>query len=244
MCLLRDKYLFYKYLSSFNIPTPKVFAVYKFGKLYDTELNEIKEEILYDKNVFFLKDIGGQCASFVKHIKNYDDFCRVKPTLNGCYILQEALKQNEILNKLNPYAINTLRIVTAINEYDEPYVFSSVLRIGTSKTGNVDNWAAGGIAVGVSDCGNLKNIGFYKKNEKTTVHPDTGVLFSEFSIPEYHEAVNLVLHAHKCFYGIKVIGWDVAFTENGPFIIEGNDNWEISLMQACNGGLKDKWNMI
>lgn len=242
--MLRDKYLFYKYLSSFNIPTPKVFAVYKFGKLYDTELNEIKVDILFDKKDYFLKDIGGQCASFVKHIKTYDDFCRIKPDLDGCYILQEALKQGDNLNQLNPSAINTLRIVTVFDGYNEPYIFSSVLRIGTKKTGNVDNLAVGGIAVGISDDGSLKSIGYYKKNEKTTIHPDTHISFKGFKIYEYNKAVNMVLNAHKKFYGIKAIGWDVAFTENGPFIIEGNDNWEISFMQACNGGLKEKWNNV
>ena len=38
---------------------------------------------------------------------------------------------------------------------------------------------------------------------------------------------------------IHSIGWDIAFTENGPIFIEGNDNWEITGIQATNGGMKE-----
>lgn len=31
-----------------------------------------------------------------------------------------------------------------------------------------------------------------------------------------------------------MIGWDIAITQDGPVIIEGNDNMDIDLPQACN----------
>ena len=89
----------------------------------------------------------------------------------------------------------------------------------------------------------LKDIGFYKPpfGLKSDHHPDSGVYFSGFKIPMYKEAVELVVKAHKALYGIHSIGWDVAFTIDGPILIEGNDNWAISLMQACDRPLKTEW---
>lgn len=145
------------------------------------------------------------------------------------------------MNVINPNAINTYRIVTVNKGDGKPYLFSGILRVGTSKTGNVDNWAAGGLAIGVNEkTGYLQKYGFYKPRHgtKEEVHPDTGVRFSEFKAPQFEEAVRIAIEAHKHLFGIRTIGWDIAITENGPVFIEGNDSWEISLMQACNGGLK------
>ena len=47
----------------------------------------------------------------------------------------------------------------------------------------------------------------------------------------------MVVELHKVMFRSHSIGWDVAITENGPVIIEGNDRWEISLIQAVHGGL-------
>ena len=94
---------------------------------------------------------------------------------------------------INSKAINTLRIIT-INQNGSPYVLSSLLRVGTSKSGNVDNWAAGGLAVGINKTGYLKDWGYYKPIHglKACIHPDTQVVFSQFKVPMYQEALDLI----------------------------------------------------
>lgn len=37
--------------------------------------------------------------------------------------------------------------------------------------------------------------------------------------------------AMNVFYGMKTIGWDIAFTEEGPIIIEANNGWGIAAHQ-------------
>ena len=76
---------------------------------------------------------------------------------------------------------------------------------------------------------------------KAEKHPDTNIQFSDFLVPQFEEAKQLCIKAHKVFNSIHSIGWDVAVTENGPCLIEGNDNWEISMMQACDKPLKAQW---
>ena len=146
------------------------------------------------------------------------------------------------MDVINPASLNTLRIVT-INKGENTYVLSSLLRIGTAKTGNVDNWAAGGLAIGINDDGYLKKYGFYKPTFglKTDIHPDTNVVFTEFAVPMYKEACNLACKAHKVFYDVRAIGWDIAISKDGPIFVEGNDNFEISLQQACDKPLKAEW---
>lgn len=242
--LLRDKYLFYKYLASNGIPVAKVFGILDHGKLLTAEMNEFDEGVFRQKENYFIKSIDGECASFVKRVKNFEEYQEVYSQMDHSqrYILQESLVQCDEMNRLNPCSINTLRIVT-VKKGDEVSILTALLRVGTQKTGNVDNWAAGGFAIGIEDNGYLKEFGFYKPQygQKADRHPDTGILFSEFEMPMYEEAKALVCKAHSTLYGIHSIGWDVAFTKDGPVLIEGNDNWEISLMQACDRPLRADW---
>ena len=243
IAILRDKLLFYKFLSQMKVPTPDVFAVYYHGQLYSTNMLRVPEETLENEEDYFLKDIGGECASFVKHVKDHNE---LKQLLlkhpNGTYILQKRAEQCGEMDRINPYSINTIRLVTVMKD-GEPTAFSAVLRVGTSKTEWVDNWAHGGLSIGVEDNGFLKKYGYYKPQygTKASSHPDTGIVFSEFQIPHYSQIVQSAIDLHRALYGIHSIGWDIAVTDEGACFIEGNDNWEISLMQACNGGLKTKW---
>ena len=89
--------------------------------------------------------------------------------------------------------------------------------------------------------GKLKKYGFYKpgKGTKTAFHPNSNLFFEDYLLPYWQEILNSAIKFHEKLRGLHSIGWDVAITENGPVFIEGNDNWELSLMQACNGGLNN-----
>lgn len=243
VCLLRDKFLFYRYMNSMGMPVPEVFAIIKNGQVFNADLMQMPVDTLKNEKEYFIKDVDGECASFVKRIHGYNDLLGIIKDINhGTYILQRSIQQSEEMSKINPKAVNTLRIITVYNA-GEPYVLSALLRVGTENSGNVDNWAAGGLAIGIEETGHLKQYGLYKpgRGTKDSVHPDTGVVFSEFEIPSLKEAFDIACAAHRCFYGIGAIGWDIAITPDGPCFIEGNDNFEITLMQACDRPLKAAW---
>lgn len=240
--LLRDKYAFYRYMRSCGIPVIDIIAICNRGRLFTTDFEPLSEESFRKEKDYFVKESAGECASFVKHFDDYDAFTAGMKGRNGLHIIQRRLRQCAELDRLNPAAINTLRIVT-VNK-GEPYLFSAVLRVGTEMSGSVDNWSVGGFAVGIHEDGTLKQYAYTKpgyNNMKIERHPDTGVVFSEFKVPMYREAVQLVCRAHRQFYDIQTIGWDVAITEEGPIIVEGNDNWAINLHQVCDGPLRREW---
>ena len=242
ICLLRDKLLFYEFLKFNNFNTPEVIALIKNKKVYDITHNFIGDIALKYLKDYFIKERKGECASFVRHIKDYKEFEEVKNELVGSYIVQKRISQTEATSLINSKSINTLRIVT-IKKGDNYSIFSSLLRVGTNKSNYVDNWAAGGVAIGINDDGSLKEYGFYKPQYGTKIskHPDSDITFKDYKINHYDSIKNKALELHKCFDNVHSIGWDIAITESGPCFIEGNDNWEISLMQACNEPLKKKW---
>lgn len=244
-CLFEDKFLFDRMMRSVGAPTPKVFGFIQNGQVYDPDLNSISIDDLADRKDFFLKDAYGICGNLVKHVADYQSFTDLFASLpkDGAYVLQERVCQCAEENRLFPGSVNTVRLITARRRNGETYLFAKLQRIGSSISNNVDNWAAGGIAVGIEDSGCLKRWGFFKYmyGRKTETHPDTGVRFSEFKVPMLDEAIKLVVSLHRYFYNLCSIGWDVALTENGPVIIEGNENWDMALAQVCDRPLRKEY---
>lgn len=213
---------------------------------------------LYPELDAFAKLINGECAKGVYKIQivnsnilldgTHKEIDYVRNEFRGKrFIVQQRISQHQNISAIFPNAVNTIRLVTVYDKKTKTVKpLSAVLRVGTGKN-HVDNWAAGGLAIGIDLAkGCLLKYGFYKPafGTKTTIHPDTGIEFDGYEIPFFKDAVSLALRCHDYLYGIHSIGWDIAITSDGPCIIEGNDNWEISLMQACNGGLLEQFKTL
>ena len=254
-CLLRDKLLFNIYMETLGFPIPRLIGGGTILnettiEFFDANLNAVSQNFFKSNKDYFFKDLNGECASFVKHVDNYCDFQEIleqfiKTTIKfpRKFILQETIHQHHAITKLNKTSINTLRIVT-IKSQGNYKVLAAGIRIGNSKTHNVDNWAAGGIFVYIDeDTGILSPRGVFKPKFGTTdIKTENGTLFENYVVPYFKEAKDIACKAHKYFYNIDSIGWDIAITESGPVFIEGNDNWEISLIQgAGRKGLRKEW---
>ncbi len=258
ICLLRDKDIFGRIMTSLGIPITRNIAIIKRHRVLSEEgelLHEDLEQFVRQNAPVFIKQVNGECGDGVFSVSCCDGALSVNgrpcgdlsSELNGAatYVVQPALVQHPELSRLYPRAVNTMRIVTVRNPEGEIEIFSTVLRVGAHGS-EVDNWAQGGLSLGVKEDGSLADCGFHKPGYGTTrtSHPDTRVVFSTFRIPFYQESKELCIKAHNAIKGIHSIGWDVAVTEHGPVIIEGNDNWEISIIQVCNGGLREPFDRL
>ena len=72
----------------------------------------------------------------------------------------------------------------------------------------------------------------------TTVIPGTDRSFLGFELPHWPAVKDLALRAAAAFPWARAIGWDIAITESGPVLLEGNERWSPSLIQMpAPGGL-------
>lgn len=257
----QDKFYFYLFLSRLGFRTPKVFVFIKnknvlyADKSYKIDKTKSINEQL--KHVFskdidaFAKPSDGMLGRGVFKLliksgtiyidgeqKGVDELIDI--VLSADYIIQERIIQHEKMSALCPSSVNTIRLQTVMDKDGNVIPFGPGVRIG--RIGSlVDNWALGGVFVGIdSETEKLKDIGILKPKygTKVTEHPDTHVLFKGYDIPYYKEAERMVVDLHKSMYRNHSIGWDIAITADGPIIIEGNDRWEISLIQAVHGGME------
>lgn len=100
------------------------------------------------------------------------------------------------------------------------------LRLGITK--NVDNLASGGIAAAVDEKSGIVNTaGFYSDLTKSPElnHPISGMPIKGYQIPYWSEIIQMVKEVAMLHPQNRSIGWDIAITENGPELIEGNHDW-------------------
>lgn len=256
----QDKFYFYLFLSRVGIPTPKVYCFIKNGQvLYmdnafavDKTLNskeQLKELLFHDIDAF-AKPSDGMMGKGVFRLQVKESVAYVNGEahdindlidilLSADYLLQETITQHEALSKLCSSSVNTIRLQTVMDKNGDVIPFGAMIRIGREGS-SVDNWAKGGVIVGINDDGKLKNIGFLKPKYGTTTieHPDSHIVFDGYEVPFYKDAVNKAVELHKIMYRSHSIGWDIAITKDGPVFIEGNDRWEVSMVQAVHGGMK------
>ncbi len=145
---------------------------------------------------------------------------------NGFDIVEEYIEQHPLLMKLSPSAVNTVRIFTQLNSLGEVVILGSRLRISVNSP--VDNMAAGNIAAPIDDStGVLTGPAVYSditRNDED-IHPITGTRVEGFKVPFWPETIALAKSAAARHPQNRSIGWDIAVTENGPDLIEGNHDW-------------------
>ena len=261
--IIGDKFLFNVFLERFGIPTPKVFLFVKdkaplyISPLFDVDKSlsgegQLKQFFSYDmdafakpsdgqlgKGVFSLKIIGGKIYVDNKETTKESLISKI---LSTDYLVQECIYQHPKMAELCSSTINSIRLQTVMDKDGCVHPFGAGLRIGREGS-SVDNWAKGGVFVGIDmEKGRLMEKGFLKPQFGTSTleHPDTHMVFKNYDIPFYKEAESLAVKLHGFLYRCHSVGWDIAITEKGPVFIEGNGLWEISLVQAVHGGLKEK----
>ncbi len=246
--ILKDKQIFSNYFTSFNIPVLKNKYLIKNNKMVDLDNHykvTVDEFLENNTGQYFCKVIDGECGIGAFSFGINDDktitingivssYDKLKGLMLNNYIVQEIVKQNNEMNKIYPQSVNTIRIVTINNHRDDIYISNAQFRCGVD--GNItDNWARGGISIGINvNNGKLFEYGVYKPGYGTLTknHPNTKFVFMNYKLPFWGEVKNLVINAHYHIDKLYTIGWDVAILESGPIIIEGNENWEISHCQA------------
>lgn len=192
-----------------------------------------------------LKSSDGQCGEGIevvnlKEFKEKELFEKLKNTDND--LIEEFIVQHDDLMKLSPAGLNTVRIFTQLDKNDKMVILGARLRITIDSY--VDNLAAGNIAAYINiESGIVDGPGVYsditKKEEK--FHPITNTKIKGFKIPFWNESLQMVNEAALLYKENRSIGWDVAITNNGPELLEGNHNWCKLLWQLpVKKGLKQE----
>ncbi len=150
---------------------------------------------------------------------------------NRDMLLEQVIVQHRELAAFNPASTNVPRLNTMVDGQGNVHVFSAFLRTGAGDA-VVDNLGAGGMAAHIDvDTGVVTTPAIDMHRREYIVHPLSGQVFPGFRVPRWEEAKSAVIAAAREVPGMRYIGWDVAVTDDGVCLIEGNDRADICVRQ-------------
>lgn len=172
---------------------------------------------------FIVKPIDGLCGKGVELIKtNGQDLKSIYDTLisNEQLLLEERIKQHRAINEIYDGSINTIRIVT-LNKNGKVSIMFRAMRIG-NKGKVVDNFNNGGLLAVIDEDGVIRKPVLDKDNNVYTKHPMTNTSIVGFKIPRFNEIISLCEKLALVTPEIGLTGWDIAVSDDGLDVVEGN----------------------
>lgn len=232
------KYRSYKAMRIFNNP--------QFQYIYDDKVefnrhfsNYVKRNWIYCKeatydeiNAFLIANIriivkplnqskGRGIFVLDRNISNEE---HIRSFIKKDILLEQFIVQHPQMSFDN-MSVNTIRVNTILDSKGDVHVIKAALRCGVGNS-VVDNYSAGGVVYPINiEYGRIEGAGVGKSNQfnrSIFVHPGTSMFMVGKEIPFWNETLEMVNNAAKELPQIRFVGWDVAITNDGPELVEGN----------------------
>lgn len=255
--LLDDKVVFRKVIG-LVLPVPCHLGVIARG-----ELIQIANEgtvgigsLFKDQAAFVVKPVRGGGGSFVYVFERNGDRWNINGNpisagsaevllrSLGSYIVEKRVCNGRYSGIINPTTLNTIRILTMVDPRNgQAFIATAIHRFGTSRSAPADNWTQGGLSVALDvDTGRLgcgATCPVDGELEWRSHHPETGARIEGVVVPGWARIRREILKCAEIFAHIPYVGWDVAASEDGFVVIEGNSNTDVNLLQIHGPLLRD-----
>ncbi len=141
---------------------------------------------------------------------------------HGGILLEECLVNHQNLKQFSKEALSTVRIIT-LKHPEYVQVLGAFLRFNPGP-GITDNLSGGGCASPIDPASGKIYRGIVDVTKDTigTRHP-TGFEVIGYQLPYWPETLRLVEQAAQELADVRFTPWDVAITDKGPYLIEGNN---------------------
>jgi hypothetical protein len=254
--LLDNKLAFHMMMQPFAEHLPECFALARAGRLLplrrsdDAPKLRLSDYARREGRVVLKRTIGhgGRGIEFVRHVGG-DRF-----EVNGTpqtpaeldqrihrrhdVLVCEAVEQHSVFARLYPRTTNSVRVLTFWgDDIDAPFVGAATVTFGTSHSYPVDR---GGIvapidlSTGIIGEGSCRRTGV-----RTHSHTETGERIEGQPVPHWKELTENLLQIVRSLPHLPYVGWDIAVTEDGFKILEGNNCPAILFIQSFQPLLRD-----
>jgi glutathione synthase/RimK-type ligase-like ATP-grasp enzyme len=154
---------------------------------------------------------------------------------DGLILVEEYLVQHEKMNELYDKSVNTLRVITFLDD-NGVHILKTILKIGNG--GFVDNFSSGGMYTFVDDKGKVFVPAIDEAGNVFDTHPISKTKIVGFEIPNFDEVYDLISKIGKVNDKVRYVGWDIALSQKGPILIEGNPYSGIFQVKPSISGIK------
>ena len=152
-------------------------------------------------------------------------------------IVQPRETNHAAIKEISNGALCTARLTTSTDPNGNIHQILPTFRMPCGQS-CVDNFFQGNLVASIGlASGKLAKV-FHRSPDgivqPVQQHPDTGTTISGTQLPFWKRTVNLAERAQRLFPEFKFIGWDIAFTERGPVLVEGNILFGTEAMQVAH----------
>ncbi len=174
---------------------------------------------------------SGFIDAFGKHHQAEDIYHGLHSDPNyGSFVIQERLANHEELARLSrARGLQTARVITLVDRQGVPQVVHACLKavVGDNIIDNHCDGQTGNLVVDIDlSTGRLRDavIGTRDGSGSKTIAapPDTQIPFAGYQVPMWSKVCDLARAAALHVFPLRTVGWDIAITPKGLFIIEGN----------------------
>lgn len=177
---------------------------------------------------FIVKPLSSACGWGIQIINGFDDAASLWNDLtkkycskyDGGFIAEELIQQVDEMKRIHPESVNTVRITT-LRMNDRVEIIYPFFRAGRGKN-VVDNGGSGGLLCAIDKATGKVAATIDEDGNRYDIHPDTGLPLIGFQIPRWNEALNLAKELAQVVPSNRFTGWDLALTESGWIMVEGN----------------------
>lgn len=171
------------------------------------------------ETALWLKPVTGSNGVRNRAISSWDDIDFFDPSL----LVQAYQSNHPALEQFSNSSLIVLRILSGKSKDEHIHIIAASLHMPFGASQLSHDGLIGRIE---QKSGELKSVRFPDKTYRPVLkHPDTHEDFDTLLLPDWSDAIDIVKTAHSHLNGYIFIGWDVAFTPNGPVLIEGNSSW-------------------
>ncbi len=161
---------------------------------------------------------------------------------DGLVVAEKTIAQHEAMAKLHPQSVNTLRIIT-IKMKDRTVNFYPFIRVGLGDA-FVDNGGAGGAICALDPETGVVVGAATEERVFYTEHPDTHEPLVGFRVPYYEQAVELAKELAEVVPQCRLVGWDLALTEDGWDLVEANTGPTVLVQIASQVGVRRQYEAL
>jgi hypothetical protein len=245
--IFRNKYIQKKILNHLNLPTANLITTIGEGleisnqKQLNLFLGLIEKDIVFKKingtggdGFLFISPRGENFLAGDKILSRTDIWNYVVGKARNFkrgYMIEEKITNTDPIQDIHPASLNSYRVImikTNDNKWHNPCCY---LNIGRDRK-QFDN---GQISV-FSDLSGKSSFAYdYTDSRLITHHPNTGKPLVGIHLDGYQQVVDLAFEASEKFHFMGSLGWDIAYTNKGPLILETNAWWNNYRLQIAMG---------
>ena len=145
--------------------------------------------------------------------------------------VESRLLTHPSLLRFAPFAVPSMRVLSFRSVKGKLLLGPASLKLPLGTSG-VDNFGSGNLASSVDLVTGRVGAAVTLDGERQIVaHPTTGEPLGTLILPDLAEALALVRAAANELAELPLLGWDVAFSSDGPVILEGNAWAGVDILQ-------------